>query len=109
MGAPMEHNMSNFFTPSLTVSFDTGNAAFCEGNGQVEAARVLKHIAACIEFKGDTSGTVRDFNGNHIGEWSVVFPVEEDEEEPHPEDDPNYVEFPAGEFPPQANVGPLED
>lgn len=26
----------------------------------------------------------------------------------HWDDDEDYVEFPAGEFPPQANIGPLE-
>lgn len=29
------------------------------------------------------------------------------QEMPHPEDAPDYDEFPAGEFPPCANVGPL--
>lgn len=28
-------------------------------------------------------------------------------EPPHADDEPGYVEFPHGEFPPQANVGPL--
>lgn len=63
----------------VTIKFDTGNAAFDDGNGPAEAARILKGIAARLE-SGLDSGTVRDSNGNRIGTWSAEFPEPEGEE-----------------------------
>lgn len=63
---------------SLTLSFDTGNAAFDDDNGPAEAARILRNIAQRIEFADATDGSILDINGNRIGQWSVDFPELED-------------------------------
>lgn len=60
-------------TTKVTIQFDTGNAAFDDGNGPAEAARILKGIAAKLDA-GLDSGTVRDSNGNRVGQWSAEFP-----------------------------------
>lgn len=62
---------------TCTVTFDTGNAAFDDGNGPEEAARALRIIAGKVS-SGQDGGSVFDSNGNRIGEWSVDYP-EQDE------------------------------
>lgn len=62
----------------VKIEFKTGNAAFCNeftGNPDVysermEIKRILEKICADIE-DGKTGGSVMDYNGNHIGKWSI--------------------------------------
>ena len=55
---------------NVTVKFDTGNAAFSDGNGPAEVGRILQDIAARIEA-GHVNGTIRDVNGNVVGRWTA--------------------------------------
>lgn len=52
------------------VEFKTGNAAFEEDNGRYEIARILKVIADKL-LDGENKGSIRDYNGNHIGDWKL--------------------------------------
>ena len=57
------------------IAFDTDNAAFEDDNGPHEIARVLRRIAD--DFEAGRNGklpdgipaSIRDINGNCIGEW----------------------------------------
>lgn len=51
----------------FTMKFSTDNAAFDDEAHEV--SRILKEVAAQVE-RGSDYGTVRDVNGNTIGEWS---------------------------------------
>jgi hypothetical protein len=57
---------------SFKLKIKTGNAAFAEdGNdGKNEVARILREIADSLE-SGFDAHTVRDINGNKVGEWSI--------------------------------------
>lgn len=50
------------------LSFDTANAAF-DYEPASEVARILRDIAQRVEAGADC-GTIRDHNGNTIGNWS---------------------------------------
>lgn len=63
----------------FTCTFDTGNAAFDNGNGPEEAARALRIIAGKVS-SGQDGGMIWDSNGNRIGEWSVEYPEAEEDE-----------------------------
>ena len=52
------------------VKFDLGNAAFHEGYGREETARILEDIAKLVQT-GQNSGNVFDVNGNRIGYWKA--------------------------------------
>lgn len=56
----------------LKIEFETDNAAFGDGNGPYETARILRQIADRIEA-GATEGGAHDYNGNRVGKWSVSF------------------------------------
>ena len=58
----------------LKITLDTGNAAFDDGNGPAETARILRHIAARIEYAGNRAGLIHDLNGNTVGDWNITFP-----------------------------------
>lgn len=64
---------------TFKITFDTGNAAFTDGNGPHETARILRNIAARVEYAGEHIGQVHDINGNRIGSWSASFPTDEDD------------------------------
>lgn len=66
----------------FTMTFDTGNAAFDDGDGQHEAGRIVSLVAARIRT-GHEGGVIHDINGNRIGQWSLELPEadEEDSEE----------------------------
>lgn len=58
----------------LTVNIETGNAAFHDEEGEPsghEAARILRELADRLEA-GDTSGKVRDINGNTVGSFELA-------------------------------------
>lgn len=50
-------------------SIDCDNAAF-EEEPASELARCLRAVADAVA-DGDTSGSVRDINGNTVGSWAV--------------------------------------
>jgi hypothetical protein len=54
---------------NLTLKMDMDNAAF-EDTPASEAARILRDVAALMEF-GEESGNLRDVNGNKVGTWRV--------------------------------------
>ena len=51
---------------SLQIDFETDNAAFIDHPD--EAGRILRQLAS--EVSENSSGIVRDHNGNTIGRWS---------------------------------------
>lgn len=61
----------------FSITFDTGNAAFDDGNGPAEAAQVLDRIATLLK-DGHTDGPCHDSNGNLIGSWYADFPEQDD-------------------------------
>lgn len=63
----------------FSLRFDTGNAAFADGCGPTEAARILRHAANLAE-NGNVRGVLHDVNGNRIGEWSAEYTADETDE-----------------------------
>lgn len=61
-----------------------GNEAFSNGNHTYEVARILRGAAARVDG-GDTYGNCFDLNGNKVGEWSLDYEPE-DEEDGDPKD-----------------------
>ena len=55
---------STFFIEPIPHS----TAAFEDGNRAPEMARILRDIANKVEG-GRQAGTIRDINGNRLGEW----------------------------------------
>lgn len=55
---------------TFRVLIDTGNAAFDGDNLHAEIARILRTVADVVAH-GQTSGVVRDYNGNSVGSWSL--------------------------------------
>lgn len=51
------------------LQFDTANDAF-DPNAYEEIARILRDIVERVE-REDNCGTIRDCNGNTIGNWSI--------------------------------------
>jgi len=51
------------------LEMKTSNAAF-EDNEEFEVAEILKNVVPMLE-DGMRSGTLRDVNGNEVGEWSL--------------------------------------
>lgn len=68
-------------THTFIVKIDCGNAAFTDEAGNVtldtaapELARILRHIADCIEEAGTDYGwfkTIHDVNGNDVGRYAL--------------------------------------
>jgi len=52
------------------IVFDIDNAAFHEGYGRQETARILEKITEQV-LDGLNSGTISDINGNKVGYWEV--------------------------------------
>jgi len=63
----------------LTLEFKTDNAAFTDGNGEAEIARILRTLASRIEDGGrdDMHILVSDLNGNAIGHCYFTLPEPE--------------------------------
>lgn len=57
----------------FTLQFDTGNAAFDDGNAPAECARILEIIGGNVS-RGYRDGRIFDVNGNRIGEWALDLP-----------------------------------
>lgn len=62
----------------FTMTFKTENAAFADGDMAAEVARILKEVAAQIEFGAQMSGTVRDANGNRVGTYELEIAEDDD-------------------------------
>lgn len=52
----------------MHLRITTENDAFQGGNGPAEVARILRRLADRIEG-GETSGNLRDVNGNRVGDF----------------------------------------
>jgi len=50
------------------LEIETGNAAFQDGLGDLEVARILKEVTNRI-LGGFTEGAVFDMNGNRVGKF----------------------------------------
>ena len=58
----------------ITITIDTGNAAFEDGAGGSEVARILRTLADRYENDGlwDQTHTLRDINGNRVGKATIA-------------------------------------
>ena len=60
----------------FSLSFSMDGAAFDGGDNSVdEVVRILHTLADNLDARGtatDWCATVRDMNGNTVGEWSIV-------------------------------------
>lgn len=77
----------------VNITFRTNNAAFADGNGCAEVARILRELAAEVENSaGSIDGRIRDINGNKIGEYDVEVPdgEEDDDQEDEDEDEEDH-------------------
>lgn len=54
----------------LTLTIETGNAAFADGERAAEVARILRYATNLIE-RGSHSGPLRDMNGNTVGRYDM--------------------------------------
>lgn len=56
----------------FVLKMETENAAFTNGGSpHFEVARILRELAARLERVKPTEGTLRDDNGNKVGDWSL--------------------------------------
>lgn len=53
----------------VSIRIETDNAAFLP-HPEDESARLIRRVANMIE-QSEYSGTLHDYNGNLVGEWSV--------------------------------------
>jgi len=53
----------------LTITIDTGNAAFDDMPEQ-ECARILRDVATALE-RGTRGAPLHDFNGNRVGRFDL--------------------------------------
>ena len=55
----------------MKIQFSTENAAYSDYDyPHMEIARSIRKVAEQVENR-ETSGTVRDANGNTVGKWEV--------------------------------------
>jgi hypothetical protein len=59
---------------TFQVRVDTENAAFDEGNGAPELARILRKVADELEAHGVSMFwyTIRDIDGNDVGRYALT-------------------------------------
>jgi len=64
------------------IQFKTDNAAFCDGAGESEIARILRQLADKIEEGGrdDMQIYLADLNGNTVGHCFFTLPEPESSE-----------------------------
>lgn len=80
--------MDKYGSTEVHITFRTNNAAFAEGNGTAEVARILRELATEVEDSaGSIDGRIRDINGNSIGEYDVEVPGGEEDEDQEDEDE----------------------
>ena len=62
------HEVDNF-----TLSIDLGNAAMQTPDQIADALRkVAEKLTDRGDFSGPEDGTIRDYNGNTVGQWNVA-------------------------------------
>jgi len=54
----------------FVLKFKIGNAAFQDGEGREETARILEKIAQQV-LDGSNGAKILDINGNVVGRWDV--------------------------------------
>ena len=59
---------------SLTITIETSNAAFADGQSDEEVEQIIRHVADLIAG-GYLWGPVHDSNGNTCGSWAYERPV----------------------------------
>jgi hypothetical protein len=64
----------------FTLKLKTTNAAFSDGNGREEVARILCRVADRV-VRGEEYGSIQDINGNTVGEFDLELPEVNDDEE----------------------------
>lgn len=64
---------------NLDLKLNSSSAAFADGNGPAEIARILRLLALKIEGGSEGTFSLRDINGNKCGE--VFLDVWPDDEE----------------------------
>ena len=55
----------------FTLTIETDNAAFGDGDGRAEVARILRDIADKVGV-WQSYGRCMDSNGNNVGEWELT-------------------------------------
>ena len=70
--------MSDYYTPYVQIAIEMDNAAF-DDHPEMEAARILKELAASIERVGFSHApcNLRDINGNTVGAFSYYNPEDD--------------------------------
>ena len=63
---------------AVKIEFETSNAVF-EADGYNEVVLILRRIADTCERSGlgSAGGTIRDSNGNRIGDWVATIDADE--------------------------------
>lgn len=51
----------------VTITINTANAAFADGNAGTEVARILRELAADWDGGESYEGILYDINGNRVG------------------------------------------
>lgn len=56
----------------ITITINTDNDAFADGNLETEVARILNYLAARVKVGGVDTYPIKDINGNTVGEMNVL-------------------------------------
>ncbi len=83
--------------PKLIVDIHTVHAAM---DSQEAVQDAIQHVAELVA-QGLTSGRIRDFNGNHAGDWTLSYEgltEEKEEENKQEEEEPSSYEYCGLEF-----------
>ena len=56
----------------MNLTIDSGNASVTEDGKEYQVADLLREAAVQVK-EGQTSGTLRDYNGHAIGDWSITW------------------------------------
>jgi len=62
----------------FTLTIQTENDAFQDGNAARELARLLRRVAQRLPVMDEGSGRIQDSNGNTVGRWELVNTSRED-------------------------------
>jgi hypothetical protein len=54
------------------LKLKTDNAAFSDGDGPAEVARILREVAKGLETYGTRDGAIHDYNGNTVGTFTLT-------------------------------------
>jgi len=62
----------------FTLTIQTDNDAFQDGNAASELARLLRRVAQRLPVMDAGGGRIQDSNGNTVGRWELVNTSRED-------------------------------